>query len=335
MSTQEDGSNTGATDTGADDGGADDFDLPLTDDTGYTSKDDDDGEPIVAAKPKAPEPAKEEEPKVDKLAELAKKRAERSAKLAIERDRRELESRTKELEQKASKFDRFEDLKGKGKKLEALREAGFELAELIDEHMETMGVAAENGEAPTPGDKAMAERLAKLEAKLAEKEAAEKARENEEKVSKEEAERNRRLNSAVEEVRKVLGAEADRYEVINALDEHEEAFRQFGAWCRKHQVIFGDEDEDEARETFKAFADDFEERLAARVAKAAGAKKISARIGRPAAEARTAVRTATAKTAPARTGRVAPPVETEDDFAEVLDPRKRARLLGRSISLTE
>lgn len=327
------------TDTSGDGGDPvipDDFDLPLTEPNPSTDDDGEEGEPAAAAKPAAKVEAKDEAPQESDLDKLRKKREERRKLLDAERERVDAHSRAKELETRVKELDELNALKSSGKKLEVLKRLGIELNDVIGEHLESMEVATEQGEAPSTADKATLKRLEALEAELKGKKDAEEAAAREAEERRKAEASTAAVSGAIAKAKDLLTKGGDKFEVINAYEAHADVFNEFSAYCREHRLQFTSDDESEAEELFLAFAEKADEKLAERAAAAARTKKVQSRLGaKPTAVKTVAGGEAKAPTAQGR-GHVAPPVEsTDDDEEQEWDPRKRARTLGRSIRITE
>lgn len=314
-----------------------DFDLPLTDDVHEAeTADAPEADSVATASVEAkPESKAEPEPEPDAtLEELRRKREERSKRIAEERERVAATSRLKELEARAAIADKIDAVKsGKARKLDVLREIGIDLNDLIAEHIETMEGGLEAGEQPTKADSAVLKRLEQLEAEVKAKRDAEEAaeRDAQERLNRERA--SAAVSAAVEKARQVLAG--DDYELINALGEHEGVYHEFAAYCNKHGLKFAADEEDDAVAMFKTFAKQAEDKLAARLEKAAGTKKFKARIGGTPRAAASTAQSAAVSTARTGRGHVAPPIQTGEEDDLPLDPRKRARALARSIRIVD
>lgn len=329
------------TDT-SDDGGnpviPDDFDLPLTEPNASTEADDEEGEEQPAAAAKAPAKVEaKEEPQESDLDKLRKKREERRKLLDAERARVDAHSRAKELETRVRELDELNALKSSGKKLEVLKRLGIELSDVIGEHLESMEVATEQGEAPSTADKATLKRLEALEAELKGKKDAEEAAAKEADERRKAEASNAAVSGAIAKAKDLLTKGGERFEVINAYEAHAEVFNEFSQYCKDHKLQFTAEDEGEAEELFLAFAERADETMAERAAAAARTKKVQTRLDAKPAAAKTAAG-GEAKTPTAKgRGHVAPPVESTDDdeLEQEWDPRKRAKLLSRSFRISE
>lgn len=313
----------------------DDFDLPLTTDDADDSDSDDEEVTPVAAKAKVePTPEPKSTTDEDELESLRKKREERRAKLEAERSKVDASGRVKELEEKAAKLEVAQGYAKAGQRLKAMQEMGIDLNDAIAEHLETMEEGAAEGIAPSAGDKALLKRLEALEAELNEKKAAEQAAIKAAEAQQLQQRQQAGYQGALNKVKEVLSTDPDAYEVINKTGLYAEVYAEFGEYCKQHSITFAadNSEEEEAVAMFKEFARRADDAMADRYAAAAATKKVQSRLGGKMVAANTAK--AGAKTA-TRGGHVAPPVTTDDDFADVVDPRKRARLLGGRFKLSE
>lgn len=159
------------------------------------------------------------------------------------------------------------------------------------------------GEAPA--EPTVDDKIAQLEKRLADKEAAEV----EARKAAEQAEITRKLDNARENLKRTSATDPDRWELVNAEGAHDTAWGVLEAYWDQHQKVL----------PFEDALDYVENHLLEERGKLLNLKKIRARMAPPAAKAPAAA--AGAKPAPTASGKSASPTLTSSSFSEapVLD----------------